>query len=230
MLIFDNVHLPGPADRPTFSGLSLELGRRRALLIAERDDLIAGFVNLVIGSRRPSTGSVRLQGRPSWPIGQSSIVRSALTGRETVRFLSDLYNLDARACIRDATRWFGADQMGKIMNLWPPADRVKFERLAALWPEFDVLVVYGAGPTGDGDFDQEWLARFQEKLEGRGLLAVAPPLEPWSWLCDITILLRSEEAVCYSEVTDALLAAKPAQAGDLIDEPKRAEPTDDELF
>lgn len=230
MLTFDQVHLPGPAGRPTFSGLSLQLGRRRALLIAERTDLTAGFVNLIIGSRRPGSGSVRLEGRPSWPIGQSLIVRSSLTGRETVRFLSDLYNLDARACIADATRWFGADQMGRIMHLWPAMDRIKFERLAALWPEFDVLVVYGAGPTDDESFDSEWLVRFRSKLEGRGLLAVAPPLDPWAELCDITIVLRSEEAVCYSELTDALLAAKPAQAGELIDEPKRVEPTEDELF
>lgn len=229
MLTFDQVHLPGAGDRSAFAGLSLKIGRRRALLIAERDDLTVGFINLVIGSRRPDKGTVVLEGRPSWPIGQT-LLRSTLTGRETVRFLSDLYNLDARACIRDATRWFGKERMGSIMNGWPAAERIKFERLAALWPHFDVYVVYGAGPTNDPEFEKEWLQRFQEKLEGRGLLAVAPPFEPWSWLCDITILLRPDEAICYSDLTDALLDAKPAEAGELVEDAKRTQNDDDELF
>jgi len=157
-------------------------------------------------------------------------MRSRLTGRETVRFFADLYHLDARACTRDALRWFDASLMGRPMLDWPAGDRTKFERLAALWPEFDVLVIYGAGQTGDAEFDAEWMERFQRKLEGRGLLAIAPPVEPWSWICDITILLREDQAICYSDVTEALLAATPAETGSLVDEQKRAEPNDDELF
>jgi len=229
VLTFDNVSFPGTQNHPTFSGLSLKIGRRRALLISERDDIPAGFINLVIGSRRPEKGSVQLDGRPSWPIGQS-LMRSTLTGRETIRFLADLYNLDEQVCTRDAIRWFGVERMGTVMNSWPTVDRLKFERLAVLWPQFDIYVVYGAGPSRDDAFEAEWLARFQQKLEGRGLLAVGPPLEPWSWICDITILLRPDEAICYSDVTDALLDVKPAAAGELLEESKRTLNDDDELF
>lgn len=229
MLTFDQVVLSGADRRTTFAGLSLQIGLRRALLIAERDDITAGFVNLVIGSRRPASGKVGLTGRPSWPIGQP-MFRSALTGRETVLFLADLYNLDGRACMKDAVRWFGAAQMGKPLNAWPSAERVKFERLAALWPEFDVYIVHGAAPTKDPAFESEWLARFQERLAGRGLLAIGPPLEPWSELCDITILLRPDEAVCYNKITDALLDVKPTEAGELMEESKRNLNDDDEFF
>lgn len=230
MLTFRDVHLPGPTKRNTFNGLSFELGLRRAVILAEQDELTSAFVNLVIGARKPRSGSVELSGRPSWPIGQSIIMQSTLTGRETTRFLSDLYNLDYRACLKDAGRWFPPRLMARRLNTWTTPERIKFERLAALWPEFDVFVVYGAGLTGDAEFDAEWLPRFQEKLAGRGLLAVVPPMEPWSWMCDITVLLRSNEVICFHDLADALLAAKPAETGELIEEPTRPEPADDEIF
>lgn len=230
MLNFHDVHLPGPGKRSTFNGLSFQLGLRRAIVLAERDELTSAFVNLVIGARKTPSGSVKLIGRPSWPIGQSIIVQSSLTGRETIRFFSDLYNLEYRACVQDATRWFGAPLLARRMNTWTSAERIKFERLAALWPDFDIFIVHGAGLTGDAEFDAEWLTRFQEKLVGRGLLAVVPPMEPWSWMCDITVLLRSNEIICFHDLADALLAAKPAETGELIEEPTRPEPSDDEIF
>lgn len=230
MLNFTDVHLPGPGKRNTFNGLSFDLGLRRAIILAERDELTSAFVNLVIGARKTRHGSVRLSGRPSWPIGQSIIIQSSLTGRETVRFLSDIYNLDYRTCLKEATRWFGQPLLARRLNTWTSGERIKFERLAALWPEFDIFIVYGAGLTGDAEFDAEWLTRFQEKLEGRGLLAVVPPMEPWSWMCDITVLLRSNEIICFHDLADALLAAKPAETGELIEEPTRPEPADDEIF
>lgn len=230
MLKFRDVHLPGAGKRDTFNGLSFDLGLRRAIVLAEQDELTSAFVNLVVGSRKPRRGRVVLDGRPSWPIGQSVVVQSTLTGAETVRFFSDLYNLDYGACLRDATRIFGKALMGRRLNTWAGVERMRFERLAALWPEFDVFVIYGAGLTGDVAFDAEWTERFQKKLTGRGLLAIVPPMEPWSWMCDITLLLRSNEIICFHDLDDALLAAKPAEAGELIDEPTRSEPADDEIF
>lgn len=230
MLKFRDVHLPGAGKRDTFNGLSFDLGLRRAVVLAERDELTSAFINLVIGARKARSGSVNLEGRPSWPIGQSIIVQSSLTGRETIRFLSDLYNLNYRSCLNEAIRWFDPKLLGRRLNTWTSPERIKFERLAALWPEFDIYVVYGAGLTGDTEFDAEWLTRFQQKLVGRGLLAVVPPMEPWSWMCDITVLLRSNEVICFHDLADALLAAKPAEAGELIEEPTRPEPVDDEIF
>lgn len=232
MLTLENVDLRGE-DPPglIFSDLSFRLGRRRALVIAEHDDLTSGFVNLIVGTQRPGRGQVRVQGRPSWPIGQSLIVRSPMTGRETVRFLGTIYNLDVPACLADARRWFNDDLMTLPMTRWPGRERTRFERLAVLWPDFDILLAFGAAPTGDAEFDADWTARFAEKLNGRGLIAVAPPFDPWSEWCDVVVLLRSTEAVCYATVAEALSGATAAATGDLVDEPKRrGEQIDDDLF
>lgn len=232
MLALEGVDLPGrEAHRPIFSGLSLSLGYRHALIISESEEITAGFVNLVTGLRHPTRGKVKLAGRPSWPIGQSVTMRSALTGRETIQFLADLYDLNARRCFDDAVRWFSLERMAQRLVDWPAPERIRFERLAALWPEFDVMVVYGAGLTGDEAFDAEWVARFQQRVEGRGLIAVAPPLEPLSWMCDITIVVRESEAVCYDNLSDALLAATPVEPAALYEEARdRSEPGQDDFI
>lgn len=231
MLTFENVDLHGD-DPPglIFSDLSFRLGRRRALVIAEHDDLTSGLVNLAVGTRLAERGKVQLAGRPSWPIGQSMIVRGPMTGRETIRFLGLLYNLDVRACMADARRWFEDDLLSLPMTRWSTRERTRFERLAVLWPDFDVLLAFGAAPTGDPAFDAEWTERFGEKLTGRGLIAVAPPFDPWSEWCDVVVLLRSTEAVFYATVAEALSGAKAAATGALVEEPKRREQIDDDLF
>lgn len=233
MLTFEGVELNGgEGPGPIFSDLSFTLGRRRVMVISEDDELTAGFVNLLVGVRRADRGRVRLDGRPSWPIGQQVIMRSAMTGRETIRFLAMIYNLDAAACMRDALRWFNADLMATPMTRWSGRERTQFERLAVLWPDFDILLAYGAGPTGDPQFDAEWTQRFTEKLQGRGLIAVAPPFDPWSEWCDVVVVLRSTEAVCYATVAEALSGATAAATGALVEEtPKgRGEQIDDDLF
>lgn len=233
MLTFEKVEMSGgDGPGPIFTDLTFTLGWRRVMVIAEDDELTAGFVNLLVGVRRPDRGQVRLGGRTSWPIGQQTIMRSAMNGRETIRFLSLIYNLDAGACTEDALRWFSPELMARPMTRWSGRERNQFERLAVLWPDFDILLAYGAGPTGDPEFDAEWRQRFVEKMQGRGLIAVAPPFEPWSEWCDVVLLLRGAGAIWYASVAEAQSAVRAAATGALVeDSPKRrGEQIDDDLI
>src|SRR5690606_4021856 len=112
-----------------FADLSLELGKRRALVFAEDEKRTAAFLNLMVGVRTPDRGRASLTGRPSWPIGQNSIVRGLLTGREVIRFLAATYNLDVDACVGDAERWFSKDLLATPTNLWASGERSRLERL-----------------------------------------------------------------------------------------------------
>jgi capsular polysaccharide transport system ATP-binding protein len=232
MLTLDNVEVWNREKRePIFENLSFKLGRRRALVFAEDEKLTAAFLRLVIG-HRPDSGTVVLEGRPSWPIGQSGIVRGLTTGREFIRFLASLYNLDIPACMADAERWFSADLLATTTNLWSSKERARLERLCVLWPDFDIYLTYGAGGTGDPVFDQEWTERFDARLEGRGMIAIAPPFEPWDNWCDIVVLLRGGEVVCYETVADALTAATAVATGDLLDGApnRRQEQAEDDIL
>lgn len=232
MLILDNVEVWDRETRePIFENLSFKLGRRRALVFAEDERLTAAFLRLVIG-HRPAGGAVILDGRPSWPIGQSGMVRGLITGREFIRFLASIYNLDISACMADAERWFSSDLLATTTNLWSSKERARLERLCVLWPDFDVYLTYGAGGTGDPIFDQQWTERFDARLEGRGMIAIAPPFEPWDNWCDIVVLLKGDEVVCYETVADALTAATAVATGDLLDGApnRREEQAEDDIL
>lgn len=232
MLTLDNVEVWNRQTRESiFENLSFKLGRRRALVFAEDEKLTAAFLRLVLG-HRPDGGYVVLDGRPSWPIGQSGIVRGLTTGREFIRFLGSLYNLDIPACMADAERWFTPELLGTTTNLWSSKERSRLERLCVLWPDFDVYLTYGAGGTGDPVFDQEWTERFDARLVGRGMIAIAPPFEPWDNWCDIVVLLRGGEVVCYDNVADALTAATAVATGDLLDGApnRREEQAEDDIL
>ena len=52
------------------------------------------MMRLIAGSEPPTSGNIYRDGRISWPLGFSGGLHTALTGRQNMRFITDLYDQD----------------------------------------------------------------------------------------------------------------------------------------
>lgn len=96
MIVFDNV---GKAYRNrkgeinwlirNFSG-AVEPGKSLGILAPPSQGKTT-FISMAAGNEKPSEGSIVRRGEISWPWGSNSVISGRLSGRQNIRFLSDLY-------------------------------------------------------------------------------------------------------------------------------------------
>lgn len=193
---------------PIFVDASFEFDRRRMGLVAARDEQMNAILDVLIGYRLPDVGTVRRRGAVSWPIGRLLQFRSELSGRDTVRFITQLYGLDFRRSEDLFHDLIDFEQHYEMpVSTWPGLLTVKFAHCAVLLPEFDIYIGEGSMIIGDDKFMQRWLPMFEEKLVGRQLIMACGQAAHLSKFCRSAAVLRDGELVYYDDIETACRVA-----------------------
>lgn len=140
-------------------------------LVAGSETQGEAILDLIAGNLYPEAGAVRHFGRMSWPIGRMAQFRSELSGRDTLRFLTQLYGLDH---IRAQNFMFDLVDFehyyDQPISSWPRLLNVEFGYAAVLLPDFDIYLADGGINVGDAGFMARWAPQFEARLEGRQLI------------------------------------------------------------
>jgi capsular polysaccharide transport system ATP-binding protein len=156
---------------PVLESASFVFDVHRMGLVTGSEAQGEAIVDLIAGNHYPEQGTVRRFGRLSWPIGRLAQFRSELSGRDTLRFLTQFYGLDHRRAqdflfdLVDFQHCY--DQ--PIAN-WPRLLNVEFSYAAVLLPEFDIYLADGAIGVADDAFMRRWEPCFEQRLRGRQLI------------------------------------------------------------
>lgn len=193
---------------PVFYDASFDFDRRRMGLVASRDELMEAILDIMIGYRLPDDGIVQRQGRISWPIGRLLQFRSELNGRDTVRFLAQLYGLDLQRCEDLFHELIDFEHQYELpVSHWPGLLLVKFAHCAVLLPEFDIYVAQGSIMIGDERFMERWLPKFEERLRGRQLIMACGQAAYLSKFCRSAAVLQDGNLVYYDNIEKACSVA-----------------------
>jgi hypothetical protein len=132
------------------------------------------LIELLAGQQAPAEGAVRYGGARSWPLGQSALFGSYLSGLDTIDALCSLYALERRGTVRLFHDLFAAPEWLTVrFDRWPPALQRQFGQIALLAPAFDIYLLDVSPVLPDIDFYRRWRALFQERAFGKTVIVAS---------------------------------------------------------
>ena len=173
MLDFDRVTdiIPNRPSTRHLSNCTLHIPTGRYVLLGKDTYSRRAVVDLITGVRPPTTGKVRRLGRCSWAIGRSGFIRGKVNGHQVLRLITTLYRLDHELCegfvLEAVSR---PEVLDQSIERWDPVMRQEFGHTIALLPGFDIVVIDGVLPYGNGTFSRIWSILFDEKTAGKTVI------------------------------------------------------------
>jgi capsular polysaccharide transport system ATP-binding protein len=209
MLHFENVSKSFPTHGPrkvVLENASFTIPARCKVGVFGRNG--AGkstLLKLIAGSELPDKGHIHKAGRVSFPIGFTGTFHPDLTGRVNVRFLADIYGMDAEEMLG----W-----VEEFAELGPYFDMPlrtyssgMFSRLAfgaSFAIDFDLYLVDEAIETGDARFRRKCALAFEARLENAALVIVSHNIGTIREYCDLGAVLDTGHFKLYSSLDDAV--------------------------
>lgn len=189
------------------------------LLVLDPDPLKRSAVmGLVTGHRRPQNGRVRRRGRTSWAIGGPGAFRSALSGRETINFFCDMYDLR-----RDAAFALVADMLDVEVDLrrpvisWPSAAQMQLGYALALAPDFDIYAMDGPLQLAYPKFHARWKSVFERRVARRPLIVSTAQTRLAAKVARVGVVIEDKRLRRVTDVEAHLKAITEKPAMELVD-------------
>lgn len=130
--------------RTVLSGASVDIVAGRYILTGEENDRRC-LVDLIVGRRDPLLGSIRREGRCSYPVGRTGPFAIPVRGAEIVNFMGELYRFDASHALRElhsVLPW--PNILGTRLDQAEAHQRLALSIAMARFIDVDILVIDGA--------------------------------------------------------------------------------------
>ena len=210
MIVFDNVS----KSYPTRGGGRTEILRSFSGVVRPRVNVgILGrngagkstLMRLISGGEAPTGGAIYREGKVSWPLGFAGGFNNQLTGRQNLRFICRLYDVDF-----DETVEFVRDfaEIGRFFDqpirTYSAGMRARLAFGAAMALQFDYYLIDEVIAVGDANFRKKCRAVFDERAERATLLLVSHLPNLLKEFCQIGGVLSDGDLVFYDTIEEAM--------------------------
>lgn len=189
----------GKAQRQVLNKISLKVREGERWGILGRNG--AGkstLIRLISGAESPHSGTVTKYRSISWPLAYGGAFQGSLTGRDNVRLICRIYNIDFKDCLA-----FVEDFAELGAYLYEPVKSYSSgmaARLAfaiSMSVEFDCFLIDEAMSVGDHRFHEKCNIELFEKRKDRAMIIVAHQMDLIRDHCDhAAILEKGEITIC----------------------------------
>lgn len=210
MIVFDRVHKSYPAKG---GERTIVLDELSAIFPPGQNVGILGrngagkstLMRLISGGELPDRGVIRRNGRISWPLGFAGGFHGSLTGRQNVRFISDIYGADYRKVI-DFVVDFA--EVGKFMDMpyktYSAGMRARVAFGACMALDFDYYLVDEVIAVGDAAFQKKCKAVFMERRKRSSVLLVSHSTSILKDFCDTAGVLQNGKLTFFDTIDEAI--------------------------
>ena len=210
MIVFDRVskHYPVRGGRRVtvleeFSGVL-----RRGVNVGILGKNGAGkstLMRLIAGGEPPSSGAIYREGRISWPLGFAGGFNATMTGRQNLRFISRLYDVDYEEVCAYVEEF---SELGRFMDepirSYSSGMRARLAFGACMAIDFDYYLIDEVIAVGDASFRKKCRAIFEERRERASVLLVSHSSSFLKQFCDIGGVLADGKLTFYDTLDEAM--------------------------
>ena len=163
------------------------------------------FMRLIAGGEPPSSGEVLRSGRISWPLGFSGGFNQSLTGRQNVRFIARLYDVDF-----EETAAFVEDfaQIGRFfdqpLRTYSSGMKARLAFGTSMAIDFDYYLIDEVIAVGDASFKARCKAVFDERRERATIILVSHSSKLLKDFCDVGGILSDGQLQFYEDIDEAI--------------------------
>ena len=162
-------------------------------------------MRLIAGSEPPTSGNIYRDGRISWPLGFSGGLHTALTGRQNMRFITDLYDQDfddVVAFVEDFA------EIGRFIDQpigsYSSGMRARLSFGISMALEFDYYLIDEVIGVGDASFRQKCDGVLTRRRLTTSVILVSHSERLLRQFCDIGGVLHNGKLTFYETLEEAI--------------------------
>ncbi|MGB0748087.1 MAG: ABC transporter ATP-binding protein [Magnetospiraceae bacterium] len=163
------------------------------------------FLRVIAGAEPPDHGQVVRETQLSWPIGFGGAFHGDLTGRENLRFISRIYDVDEAhilAFVEDFAEL--GDYLEMPVRTYSSGMRARLAFGASLSIDFECYLIDEVMSVGDKWFRDKASRELKARIGRAGLLLVSHNINTIRDYCDMAIVLRGGRVLPFENVDDAI--------------------------
>jgi capsular polysaccharide transport system ATP-binding protein len=163
------------------------------------------MIRLISGAELPHSGKIYNDMTISWPLAFGGTFQGSLTGRDNVKLICRVYNIDFKSCIAFVEEFaeLGAYLREPVKNYSSGmSSRLAFA--ISMSVEFDCFLIDEAMAVGDHRFHQKCNYELFEKRGDRAMIIVAHQMDIIREHCDHAAVLNQGELQVFDTVDNAI--------------------------
>lgn len=213
MIEFNNVskYFPTPAGKHyILKNVTLTLpGDKNIGVFGANGSGKSTLMNLLAGVDQPNSGSIRIKGNVSWPLGLAGY-QGSMTGRENAAFICRVYG-KSNAEIKEKISFIKAfSEIGDFFEMplktYSSGMRSKFSFAVSMAFDFDYYLIDELTAVGDAAFKKKCQQVFEEKKSRANFLFVSHNMQELKRQCDMGIFIKDSKIHVYDRIDDAIAA------------------------
>lgn len=163
------------------------------------------MIRLISGAELPRSGKINRDMTISWPLAFGGTFQGSLTGRDNVKLICRIYNIDFEACMSFVEEFaeLGAYLREPVKNYSSGmSSRLAFA--ISMSVEFDCFLIDEGMSVGDHRFHQKCDHELFEKRSDRAMIIVAHQMDLIRNHCDHAAVLNDGELTVCGSVEEAI--------------------------
>jgi capsular polysaccharide transport system ATP-binding protein len=163
------------------------------------------MIRLISGAELPHSGTINKNMTISWPLGFGGTFQGSLTGRDNVKLICRVYNINFETCIDFVEEFaeLGAYLREPVKN-YSSGMSARLAFAISMSVEFDCFLIDEAMAVGDHRFLHKCNYELFEKRGDRAMIIVAHQMDIIREHCDHAAVLNQGELVVFDTVEDAI--------------------------
>lgn len=150
------------------------------------------LLNLLCGSSYPTSGTITKTNTVSWPIGFSGFLVGTLSGKQNLKFISELYRSNYK---KDLDFVLDFTELGKFINEpvknYSSGMKAKFAFALSMSIGFDFYLIDEAFSVGDNSFKEKANKLFLEQTKNSTIIIVSHSTRTISKYCEKAVVLNN---------------------------------------
>jgi capsular polysaccharide transport system ATP-binding protein len=163
------------------------------------------LMEMIGGGTKPDSGTIKITGSISWPVGFSGSFHADLTGAQNTRFIARAYGIDTDdlgAFVEDFS------ELGAHFHLpvrsYSAGMKSRLAFGVSIGIPFDTYLVDEVTSVGDAAFKRKSRMVFQERMKSSGAVVITHHMTQVRQLCTAGAVLEDGVLTYYDQVEEAI--------------------------
>lgn len=165
----------------------------------------SSLLRMIAGTMPPSSGSVKITGTMSWPVGFAGSFHGDLTGAQNTIFIGRVYGVDTSELCEYVQDF---SELGQHFHLpvrsYSSGMRSRLAFGISMGIQFDTYLVDEVTSVGDAAFRRKSRDVFSERMKVSGAIMVSHNMNMIRDVCDEAAILENGRLTYYKDVMKAI--------------------------
>jgi capsular polysaccharide transport system ATP-binding protein len=164
------------------------------------------FIRLLSGTEKPNSGSIIKNMNISWPLALGETFQGSLTGRDNIRLICRLYNINIKLAMPKIEEFTGlGSYLKEPVKNYSTGMKARLAFALSMAVEFDCYLIDEVLSVGDHNFINKCEYELFGKRYDRAMIIVSHDLNLIRKFCQKAIVIKDSKFHQFENIEEAIL-------------------------